>query len=95
MEIDTIRGSLADARPRNFGPPCGHRAERSLIRLRCGKIVRTQALDRAERNRNGAGVDGPDPETNIDGPRLRVSVNPRSLTVAAARNARMDHANGE
>ena len=72
-----------------------HELERSLIRLRCGKIVRTGALDGAERNRNGAGVDGPDPETNIDGPRLRVSVNPRSLTAAAARNARMDHANGE
>jgi glycosyltransferase involved in cell wall biosynthesis len=41
------------------------------------------------------GVDGPDPETNIDGPRLRVSVNPSSLTAAAARNARMHHANGE
>ena len=41
------------------------------------------------------GVDGPDPETNIDGPRLRVSVNSSSLTAAGARNAGMDHANGE
>ena len=37
----------------------------------------------------------PTRKRDIDGPRLRVSVNPRSLTVAAARNARMDHANGE
>jgi glycosyltransferase involved in cell wall biosynthesis len=41
------------------------------------------------------GVDGPDPETNIDGPRLRVIVNSRSPTVATARNARTDHANDE
>ena len=45
-------------------------------------------------------VDGPDPETiavlqTIDDPRLRVIVNPRSLTAAGARNAGMDHAKGE
>ena len=41
-------------------------------------------------------VDGPDPDTiailqTIDDPRLRVIVNPRSLTAAGARNAGMDH----
>src|ERR1700722_16750484 len=45
-------------------------------------------------------VDGPDPDTvaalkTIEDPRLRVIVNPRSLTAAGARNAGMDHANGE
>jgi glycosyltransferase involved in cell wall biosynthesis len=45
-------------------------------------------------------VDGPDPETiailqTIDDPRLRVIVNPRSLTAAGARNAGMDDAKGE
>ena len=45
-------------------------------------------------------VDGPDPDTiailrTIDDPRLRVIVNPRSLTAAGARNAGMDHAKGE
>src|SRR5208283_5722967 len=45
-------------------------------------------------------VDGPDPDTiailqTIDDPRLRVIINPRSLTAAGARNAGMDHAKGE
>ena len=45
-------------------------------------------------------VDGPDPDTiailqTIDDPRLRVLVNPRSLTAAGARNAGMDDAKGE
>jgi glycosyltransferase involved in cell wall biosynthesis len=45
-------------------------------------------------------VDGPDPDTiailqTIDDSRLRVIVNPRSLTAAGARNAGMDHAKGE
>ena len=45
-------------------------------------------------------VDGPDPDTiailqTIDDPRLRVIVNPRSLTAAGARNAGMDKAKGE
>jgi glycosyltransferase involved in cell wall biosynthesis len=45
-------------------------------------------------------VDGPDPDTiavlqTIDDLRLRVIVNPRSLTAAGARNAGMDHAKGE
>ena len=45
-------------------------------------------------------VDGPDPGTvaalkTIEDSRLRVIVNPRSLTAAGARNAGMDHANGE
>ena len=45
-------------------------------------------------------VDGPDPETiavlqTIDDPRLRIIVNPHSLTAAGARNAGMDHAKGE
>jgi glycosyltransferase involved in cell wall biosynthesis len=45
-------------------------------------------------------VDGPDPDTiailqTIDDPRLRVILNPRSLTAAGARNAGMDHAKGE
>ena len=45
-------------------------------------------------------VDGPDPDTvailqTIDDPRLRVIINPCSLTAAGARNAGMDHANGE
>jgi glycosyltransferase involved in cell wall biosynthesis len=45
-------------------------------------------------------VDGPDPDTvaalkTIEDPRLRVIVNPRSLTAAGARNVGMDHAKGE
>jgi glycosyltransferase involved in cell wall biosynthesis len=45
-------------------------------------------------------VDGPDPDTiatlqTIDDPRLRIIVNPRSLTAAGARNAGMDDAKGE
>jgi glycosyltransferase involved in cell wall biosynthesis len=45
-------------------------------------------------------VDGPDPDTiavlqTIDDPRLRVIVNPCSLTAAGARNAGMDQAKGE
>jgi len=45
-------------------------------------------------------VDGPDEETiaalgSIDDPRLRVIVNPRSLTAAGARNVGADHAIGE
>lgn len=45
-------------------------------------------------------VDGPDPDTlaalrSVDDPRLRIIVNPRSLTAAGARNAGVDHATGE
>lgn len=45
-------------------------------------------------------VDGPDPDTiavlrTVDDPRLRIIVNPRSLTAAGARNVGMDHAKGE
>jgi glycosyltransferase involved in cell wall biosynthesis len=45
-------------------------------------------------------VDGPDPDTiailrTIDDRRLRVILNPRSLTAAGARNVGMDHAKGE
>jgi glycosyltransferase involved in cell wall biosynthesis len=45
-------------------------------------------------------VDGPDEETiaalaSVDDPRLRVIVNPRSLTAAGARNVGADHATGE
>jgi len=45
-------------------------------------------------------VDGPDPDTiailrSIGDPRLRVIINPQSLTAAGARNVGMDHAKGE
>jgi glycosyltransferase involved in cell wall biosynthesis len=45
-------------------------------------------------------VDGPDPETvaaarSVNDSRLRIVVNPHSLTAAGARNAGVDHAKGE
>ena len=45
-------------------------------------------------------VDGPDEDTTdvlrtLNDPRLRVIVNPRSLTAAGARNVGVDHAKGE
>src|SRR5271169_1967794 len=45
-------------------------------------------------------IDGPDEDTidvlrRVNDPRLRVIVNPRSLTAAGARNVGVDHAKGE
>jgi len=45
-------------------------------------------------------IDGPDPDTvtavrSVDDPRIRVIVNPHSLTAAGARNVGVDHAMGE